>query len=55
MDDAKSKAWLTWLSPGEHPNYPEGVQDNTHLNEQGAEAVARMVADAFTNHNLVYT
>ncbi|MFC0211539.1 rhamnogalacturonan acetylesterase [Paenibacillus chartarius] len=52
MGEAKSKEWLTWLEPGEHPNYPEGVQDNTHLNEQGAEAAARMVADAIARLNL---
>ncbi|KRE70166.1 rhamnogalacturonan acetylesterase [Paenibacillus sp. Soil750] len=49
MGEARSKQWLTWLSPGEHPNYPEGIQDNTHLNEPGAEAVAQMVADAIFN------
>nr|WP_312029645.1 rhamnogalacturonan acetylesterase [Paenibacillus sedimenti] len=52
MGDAKSREWLTWLRPGEHPNYPEGIEDNTHLNEQGAEAVARMVADAIIKLNL---
>ncbi len=53
MGDAKSKEWLTWLSPGESPNYPEGLQDNTHLNEKGAEAVARLIADAITKLNLL--
>ena len=52
MGDAKSKEWLTWLRPGEHQNYPEGIEDNTHLNEQGAEAFARMVADAINKLNL---
>ncbi|WP_438447628.1 pectinesterase family protein [Gorillibacterium sp. sgz5001074] len=41
----KSLAWFTWLRPGENPNYPEGVQDNTHLNETGADTVARLVAE----------
>jgi lysophospholipase L1-like esterase len=52
MGDAKSKEWLTWLRPGEHPNYPDGIEDNTHLNEQGAEAVAQMVADAIVKLKL---
>ena len=51
-ETAKSREWLTWLRPGEHPNYPEGIEDNTHLNEQGAEAVARMAADAIIKLNL---
>jgi len=46
MGEVRSREWFTWLRPGEHPNYPEGIRDHTHLNEQGAEAVAQMVADA---------
>lgn len=33
-----------WLEAGEHPNYPEGVQDNTHFQARGAIEVARLVA-----------
>jgi lysophospholipase L1-like esterase len=29
--------------PGEHPNYPEGKDDNTHFNELGARLVAQIV------------
>ncbi|WP_309122509.1 rhamnogalacturonan acetylesterase [Paenibacillus sp.] len=53
MGDAASREWLTWLRPGEHPNYPEGIEDNTHLNERGAEAVARMAADAIDALQLI--
>jgi lysophospholipase L1-like esterase len=52
MGDTKSREWLTWLLPGESQNYPEGIEDNTHLNEQGAEAVAQMAADAIGKLNL---
>jgi lysophospholipase L1-like esterase len=45
MGDEASKGWFTWLQPGEHPHYPDGIQDDTHLNEKGAEAVARLVAE----------
>jgi lysophospholipase L1-like esterase len=34
-----------WLEPGEAPNYPEGVQDDTHFNEHGAGEVAGWVAE----------
>jgi lysophospholipase L1-like esterase len=40
-----SQAFFLWLQPGENPNYPEGVQDNTHFSENGALAMARLVAD----------
>ena len=31
------------LAPGEHPAYPEGQKDNTHLNEYGARRIAELV------------
>jgi len=31
------------LAPGEHPNYPEGKNDNTHFNELGARKMAQLV------------
>ena len=30
------------LKPGEHPRFPEGKEDNTHLKEFGADMVAQM-------------
>ncbi|MFD3518350.1 rhamnogalacturonan acetylesterase [Streptomyces sp. NPDC058657] len=38
------KAYFNWLEPGESPNYPNGVRDNTHFRPPGAIEVARMVA-----------
>jgi lysophospholipase L1-like esterase len=31
------------LEPGEHPNYPDGRNDNTHFNELGARKIAELV------------
>ncbi|MGI5483436.1 rhamnogalacturonan acetylesterase [Streptomyces lavendofoliae] len=39
-----SKAYFTWLAPGEWPGYPDGRQDNTHFRPRGAIEVARLVA-----------
>ena len=33
------------LTPGEHPNYPEGVKDNTHFSEFGARKMAELVLE----------
>lgn len=53
--DRKSQALLTQygpvqtellfnhLYPGEHPNYPNGKQDDTHFNELGARKMAQLV------------
>ncbi|MEU4798781.1 hypothetical protein [Streptomyces sp. NPDC023327] len=35
-----------WLAPGQYPNFPSGVQDNTHFQEYGAARMARLVARA---------
>jgi lysophospholipase L1-like esterase len=38
-----SKLLFNQLKPGEHPNYPEGKEDNTHFNELGARLIAEIV------------
>ena len=40
------------LEKGASPNYPEGKQDNTHLQEQGARAVSRLVAEALSRSEI---
>ena len=40
-----SKLLFLQLKPGEHPNYPEGKEDNTHFNELGARLVAQLVLE----------
>lgn len=41
----ETKALFLWLKPGEHPNFPEGVEDNTHFQERGAVEVGRLVVE----------
>ncbi len=38
-----SKLLFCQLKPGEHPNYPDGKEDNTHFNELGARLIAQLV------------
>jgi lysophospholipase L1-like esterase len=38
-----SKLLFDYLEPDEHPNYPEGKQDDTHFNELGARKIAELV------------
>ncbi|MEU8618646.1 rhamnogalacturonan acetylesterase [Streptomyces sp. NPDC048623] len=44
IGDAESKKIFLYLGPGEHPNYPDGVEDNSHLRPHGALECARYVA-----------
>lgn len=39
----QSKLLFLQLKPGEHPNYPDGKEDNTHFSELGARMVAQLV------------
>ena len=38
-----SKLLFMHVRPGEHPNYPDGKEDNTHFNELGARLIAQLV------------
>ncbi len=38
-----SKFLFDYLAPGEHPNYPQGREDDTHFNELGARRMAEIV------------
>lgn len=40
------------LAKGEHPNYPEGLEDNTHFNELGARKMAQIVLENIRKLNL---
>lgn len=45
-----SKLLFLQLKPGEHPNYPNGVEDNTHFSELGARLIAQLVLKEISNH-----
>lgn len=45
LGDEPSRAYFMWLKKGTSPLYPEGREDNTHLNVKGAHVLSRMVAD----------
>jgi len=47
-----SKMLFLQLKPGEHPNYPEGKEDNTHFNELGARLIAQIVLQSIRELNL---
>ncbi len=47
-----SKLLFNYLSPGEHPNYPEGKQDDTHFSELGARKIAEIILNEIKNQEL---
>ncbi|HUR65533.1 MAG TPA: rhamnogalacturonan acetylesterase [Chitinophagaceae bacterium] len=47
-----SKLLFLQLKPGEHPNYPEGKEDNTHFNELGARLIAQLILKEIKGLNI---
>jgi lysophospholipase L1-like esterase len=45
LGEEKSKSLFLHLEPGESPNYPQGITDNTHLNRFGALIIASIIAE----------
>lgn len=43
--ETESKKLFLQLAPKEHPNYPNGVEDNTHFSAFGAEQMARQAVN----------
>ena len=43
LGPVNSKFLFDYLAPGEHPNYPQGREDDTHFNELGARKMAEIV------------
>lgn len=48
----KSKLLFLQLAPGQHPNYPQGKEDNTHFSELGAREMAQLVLKEIRTLNL---
>jgi len=47
-----SKYLFNHLAAGEHPNYPDGKEDNTHFNEYGARKMAEIVLEGIRKLHL---
>lgn len=48
-----TRSLFMFLSPGQHPNYPEGIEDTTHFLPEGAIACARFVAHSLAQRAIV--
>lgn len=52
MGVEKSNLLFNKLLPGQNPNYPNGLDDNTHFNEFGARRMAELVLSEIKKLNL---
>ena len=53
LGDTESRKLYMHLEKGLYPAYPEGCADDTHTRRAGAEAYARMTAEALKEYGLV--
>ena len=54
VGEAESRKFFMHLAPGEYPNYPEGLTDNTHLKYEGAVAFAGLIAAGLKELGEIY-
>lgn len=48
LGEQGTKPLFMHLPAGAHPNYPQGITDNTHFSDTGARLIARIVAQAIS-------
>ena len=48
-----TKTCFLWQAPGENPNFPDGVSDNTHFQAHGAIEVARLVVRGLLDRHVL--
>jgi len=48
----KSRTLFLQLKAGENPNYPNGIEDNTHFNPTGAQAMAKIAVEAIREQKI---
>lgn len=52
VGEDKSTLLFLQLQPGQNPNYPNGITDNTHFSETGARMIAELVLSAIAELEL---
>lgn len=55
MGVENSKLLFNKLAAGQNPNYPAGIDDNTHFNEYGARRIAELVLQELKKLNIELT
>ncbi|MFC0558279.1 rhamnogalacturonan acetylesterase [Halalkalibacter alkalisediminis] len=48
----QTKQLFLWIEPGEHPNYVQGIQDDTHFSEYGAREMVELIIEGITEQSL---
>ncbi len=54
IGEPNSRKWFMNLKPNDHRNYPDGIDDNTHLKHEGAVAMAGLLAEGLRELGTIY-
>lgn len=52
--ELNSRKWFMHLKPNEYKNYPQGMEDNTHLKHEGAVVMAGLIAEGLKELGGIY-
>ena len=52
LGSENSRKLFLQLKPNENPNYPNGIEDNTHFNPAGADAMAILAVEAIKSQKI---
>ncbi|WP_042456053.1 rhamnogalacturonan acetylesterase [Neobacillus dielmonensis] len=52
LGDEGTKKLFTWAAPGAYAKFPDGIEDNTHFQELGALAIAKLVVEGIRENNI---
>lgn len=52
MGADESQKLFLYVKPGQYLKYPDGKEDDTHFNENGARVIAELVVEAIKKLNL---
>lgn len=53
LGEEESKILFMHLTEQEHPNYPNGLTDDTHFSKEGARQIAKLVIQAITQSTML--
>lgn len=48
----KTKDLFLWIEPGQHRNYMDGIQDDTHFTEEGARKIGELIVNELREQKL---
>lgn len=53
LGDERTKELFFWCKPFEYEKYPEGLEDNTHFHQFGADQIAKLIVEGIEENELM--